>query len=516
MTNKEAWHKGYVDGFKGLNPRPDYPLVGLAGSYRLGYEAGQKRRKEPKGPRRNAVKPQRRLFNPTITGLKGELLQVDNDIAELETDPFYKETPGRRAYRAKWLAYHRRQRRQLEQLLKTVEKAARQRSNGIVEAAAGLQALEYIGAKAKRSGLGRKAKYNPNGARFLIQIIRTTGGREQFTTNSEKQAKEVAASWFSRGASVVIVDRKKKTQTVYGKKNPSLTAIQQSAVDALLRIRPKGSRGSGARQAMQRKSVLKRYHAAAKKLGYTDSQIATQWQDVKDMAILEQRSNPRAKGSRDALGVFHAENPKIDKAKLLADHEKGKHDQFFEPYCARCEENARFLNRFLPKRRSHKPPKPKNFSRTIWGKKKNNPSVTDLSRTFQGDADGAIDRLYAADGAPANLARAGKLVFLKVKGRTFRLPGAVVAIAPNEKLWITGKPPLFETKARKGEGLDVGEVTHICYKTAKRHIGDGKTFEYVHEFGEDGGRRPRLIIDHEGMPILRGGDYKIRTEGIVN
>jgi len=125
--------------------------------------------------------------------------------------------------------------------------------------------------------------------------------------------------------------------------------------------------------------------------------------------------------------------------------------------------------------------------------------------------------LWFADAAPKNTARAGKLVFLKVAGRSLRIPGSMVAIAPNGKLWIGGDhAPLFNTKAKPGEGLDFGEVSHICYETAKAHIENGERVEYVHEFGEDGGKRPHLIIDHEGMPILRGGDYKIKAEGIVN
>lgn len=148
---------------------------------------------------------------------------------------------------------------------------------------------------------------------------------------------------------------------------------------------------------------------------------------------------------------------------------------------------------------------------------KQNPSVTNLSKTFQGKADGATQELKAANSAPANLARAGKLVFLKVAGKSIRIPGAVVAIAPNEKLWIVGDhAPLFASKAQPGTQADYGEVSEICYETAKAHIGNGKRFEYVHEFGENGGRRPHLLIDSEGMPILRGGDYKIRAEGIVN
>ena len=146
-----------------------------------------------------------------------------------------------------------------------------------------------------------------------------------------------------------------------------------------------------------------------------------------------------------------------------------------------------------------------------------NPSVTAIAREFQGKASGAVAQFKAANSAPSNLARAGRLVFLKAAGRTYRIPGAMVAIAPNKRLWVVGDhAPLFQTKAKRGQGLDVGELTHICYETAKAHVGGGKRYEYVHEFGEDGGRRPRLIIDSEGMPIIRGGDYKIKAEGIID
>lgn len=153
-----------------------------------------------------------------------------------------------------------------------------------------------------------------------------------------------------------------------------------------------------------------------------------------------------------------------------------------------------------------------------------NPSVTEMSKRFQGRATGKTEEFYASDYAPRlNFSRGGKLVFLKLggfDGTTIRVPGAVVAIDPKtEKLWIAGSDArgLFKRKAaRKGEVLDYGEIDAICYLTAKQHIGSGKTYEYVHEFGEEGGRKPRLLIDHEGMPIIKGGSYKIKAAGIVD
>lgn len=146
-----------------------------------------------------------------------------------------------------------------------------------------------------------------------------------------------------------------------------------------------------------------------------------------------------------------------------------------------------------------------------------NPTVRDVSEMFQGKASGAVKSLKAADTAPGDLARVGRLAFLKVNGKTLRIPGAVVCADTKERLWIAGtNSPMLTQRAKPGEGLDFGEISEIGYITSKQHVGGGKTFEYVHEFGEDGGRRPHLIVDSDGMPIVRGGSYKIRAEGIIN
>lgn len=148
-----------------------------------------------------------------------------------------------------------------------------------------------------------------------------------------------------------------------------------------------------------------------------------------------------------------------------------------------------------------------------------NPSVTDLARTFQGKANGAVSQYKAANSAPSDLARIGKLVFLKLRDvrKQIAAPGAMVAVDTRGKLWLTTtRAPMFSNKAKPGTVNDFGEIEKICYLTAKQHIGNSELTEYVHSFGEDGGKRPHLLVDHEGMPILRGGDYKIRAEGIVN
>ncbi len=148
-----------------------------------------------------------------------------------------------------------------------------------------------------------------------------------------------------------------------------------------------------------------------------------------------------------------------------------------------------------------------------------NPSTHQMSERFLGNASGAMRELKASRRAPADLSRAGKLTFLKLAGRRaqLRIPGAIVAIDPRtERLWITGnRAPLLMPKAAPGTVRDYGEINTICYAVAKEHIGNGKRFEYTHDFGEGGGRKPHLQVDTDGMPLIVGGDYRIRAEGIV-
>lgn len=330
--NQKAWRKGYEHGYKGLNSRPDYPKVGLAGSYRLGYEAGEQRRKGKAQPQKN---PRSAKHTCYYCGklIKGEM-KVSNRVG-------YHPA-----------CYAKAEREAEKQLRRNPKREA----------------------KTSKDAFGVTHE-NPSKAKKVFRI-----------------------TWFFKDGTSQSFD--------FADKNAALVQYEQGKVYGNV-VRVRG--------------------------------------------------------------------------------EVVKQENLFEKV----------------KRQTRK--------------SKRNPSVAAIAEKFQGKTDGAIEEFHAASSAPANLARAGKLVFLKVGAKTFRLPGAMVAIAPNEKLWIVSKrAPVFSTKAKPGEGLDVGEITQICYETAKSHIGEGKRFEYVHEFGEDGGKRPHLIIDHEGMPILHGGDYKIRAEGIVN
>jgi len=65
-------------------------------------------------------------------------------------------------------------------------------------------------------------------------------------------------------------------------------------------------------------------------------------------------------------------------------------------------------------------------------------------------------------------------------------------------------PPRVATK--------LGELVNVTYKTKKR---GEKAQHFIHEFGEEGGRRPTLAMDIENKKLhIVGGDYDVTADGI--
>lgn len=62
-------------------------------------------------------------------------------------------------------------------------------------------------------------------------------------------------------------------------------------------------------------------------------------------------------------------------------------------------------------------------------------------------------------------------------------------------------------------GNPIGELTHVIYACEKQ--GDGYSF-YIHKMGEEGGKRPHLVVDGQGRCWIVGGDYTVEEGGITN
>jgi hypothetical protein len=64
--------------------------------------------------------------------------------------------------------------------------------------------------------------------------------------------------------------------------------------------------------------------------------------------------------------------------------------------------------------------------------------------------------------------------------------------------------------------ISVGEAVSITYHTSKA-FHDFDPSDYQHEFGEEGGTRPRVNYDTTNKRLyLSGGSYQVKPEGIVN
>jgi hypothetical protein len=62
-------------------------------------------------------------------------------------------------------------------------------------------------------------------------------------------------------------------------------------------------------------------------------------------------------------------------------------------------------------------------------------------------------------------------------------------------------------------GVRLGEIHAITYDTHK----GGEHALWEHEFGEDGGAKPDLVMDAENKKLhIVGGDYDVKPEGIVD
>jgi hypothetical protein len=60
---------------------------------------------------------------------------------------------------------------------------------------------------------------------------------------------------------------------------------------------------------------------------------------------------------------------------------------------------------------------------------------------------------------------------------------------------------------------EIGRLEAITYSTSK----GGERAHWEHQFGEEGGRRPRLAFDPETQDLhIVGGDYRVEDRGIVD
>jgi hypothetical protein len=146
--------------------------------------------------------------------------------------------------------------------------------------------------------------------------------------------------------------------------------------------------------------------------------------------------------------------------------------------------------------------------------------IRTMHKTFQGRDVSRVNTVVTSKHTPDQTFKLGGLSFIKVKEKApyrFNPNKAFLAGDSRRNLHIAGVRFTRPVQLRNpNDFLEVGPIEQVGYVDHKNHIGDGKTFEYVHTMGEDGGELPTLYIDFEGYPVIGGGSYDIQDVGIVN
>lgn len=192
------------------------------------------------------------------------------------------------------------------------------------------------------------------------------------------------------------------------------------------------------------------------------------------------------------------------------------------------ESDQMSLNKAVETIRATSPGMRSGFARDIWKRRhaRRNPEETDeldqaaeVTAAFHGRPPKLIREVTQTEEAREDLADLGRLVELELRSGEaleFR-PGVRVAYsAAGEQIYLVGGDQAVPIAGRPRDFQDLGEVHAIVYFTSKA-FHNFKPTDYHHEFGEDGGRRPRLTYDAVNRRLLlAGGTYHVTPAGIEN
>jgi len=162
-----------------------------------------------------------------------------------------------------------------------------------------------------------------------------------------------------------------------------------------------------------------------------------------------------------------------------------------------------------------------------------NPSAAALRENFTGTPSDWIEVSDQPHMPAGDYAQLGQLLALYVKpakgGQILKIdfgadrPIVVCAENARQLFFIRGDQDVSAALSGfgaldRGNGLfTLGEATRIDYKQRKAHVPQPEQDEWRHEFGEESGVRPVLVFDSRTKHLLlEGGEYVVRTEGIVN
>jgi hypothetical protein len=147
--------------------------------------------------------------------------------------------------------------------------------------------------------------------------------------------------------------------------------------------------------------------------------------------------------------------------------------------------------------------------------RRRNASTPDLFAAFQGRKARTKTTLRAPNGTPSTTYRLGRLRKLKYANGSIAFPSGsktpYLAADTRGKLHVVGGQYRVNSAPQC-----FGKLHCVEYETRKPHLGAPSETIFVHKFGEEGGKRPDLHVDNEGMLKIRGGSYRISPDGIID
>lgn len=137
---------------------------------------------------------------------------------------------------------------------------------------------------------------------------------------------------------------------------------------------------------------------------------------------------------------------------------------------------------------------------------------------FQGRKPEGVTRVECSEHAPKQMAQLGRLVAFKLldeKQERAMNPSKARLCAANGRLWIVGQRVARPDAGQPARVLNpIGDLDYVVYETHKPHHGDQPGTNYIHHLGDEGGTLPLMCVDRDGFAVLKGGQYKIKAEGI--
>lgn len=156
----------------------------------------------------------------------------------------------------------------------------------------------------------------------------------------------------------------------------------------------------------------------------------------------------------------------------------------------------------------------KELSKTVNGRRRTNPKFGETFNLFHGRPSERTTASVVSKRGTGRMDQLGSLRHVILRnGKRIRFNrSAKLAADGRGRLWLAGvRFPRPKEVKNPDEFALVDQISQVEYETTKSHM-DGKPTIYYHDFERP---LPTLYLDHEGFPVIDGGGYRIKEEGIV-